>query len=214
MSQMIFRLLQILRILPPVLFSAVAMAQETPLVEGDASAGREIYEAQCMVCHGAAGGSVIPTQPILAGQFAEYTAAQIKAFRDGVRKNAVMAPLAAGLTDAQIADIATFLAAQKPVIAGAADLELARSGEKLYRGGDLAAGIPACAACHGPAGGGIAPHYPRISGQYAEYTASSLREYASGARSGGPGGAMNDIAAKLSEEQINALAAYISGLAP
>lgn len=193
---------------------AVAAAQETPLVDGDAAAGKALYEAQCISCHGVAGGSVIPTQPILAGQYAEYTAAQIAAFRDGVRKNAIMAPLSANLSDDDIADIAAYLAAQTPVIAGATDMELAQSGEKLYRGGDLAAGIPACAACHGPTGAGIAPHYPRISGQYAEYTASSLREYASGAREGGAGGAMNDIAAKLSEEQINALAAYISGLAP
>lgn len=194
--------------------AAVAGAQETPLIDGNAAEGKALYEAQCQSCHGPGGGSVVPTQPILAGQFAEYTAAQIAAFRDGTRPNAVMAALVAEITDAQIADVAAFLAAQTPVIAGAADITLARSGEKLYRGGDVDAGIPACAACHGPAGAGILPHYPRLSGQYAEYTASSLREYASGVRPGGEGGAMNDIAARLSEEQIEALSAYISGLAP
>ena len=193
------------------LLAGVAAAQETPLNNGDAAAGAQIYEAQCISCHGPGGGSVVPTQPILAGQYAEYTAAQLAAYRDGGRKNPVMSALMTDLTDAQIADVAAYLAAQTPVIAGAADLELAARGEKLYRGGDLSAGIPACAACHGPAGAGAPPHYPRLSGQYAEYTAATLREYASGARVSGE---MNAIAARLSEEQIETLAAYISGLAP
>lgn len=119
--------------------------------------------------------------------------------------------VAAKLSDKDIADVASYLAAQKPVIAAAADETLARSGEKLYRGGIISSAIPACAACHGPVGMGILPHYPHISGQYAEYTAAALREYASGARQSAE---MNAIAAKLSEDQIKALAEYISGLAP
>lgn len=188
----------------------VAAAQETPLVSGDAAAGKALYDGQCLSCHGPAGASVIPTQPILSGQYAEYAARQLRLFRDGGRKNPVMAPLAANLSDKDIADIASYLAAQPPVIAGAADMALAESAEKLYRGGILG-GVPACAACHGPAGAGIPPHYPRISGQYAEYTASAMREYASGARQSAE---MNAVAARLSEEQIKALAEYISGLAP
>lgn len=190
---------------------AGAAAQETPLVSGDSAAGKALYEAQCLSCHGPAGASVVPTQPVLSGQHAEYTAAQLKLLRDGGRKNAIMSPLAANLTDEDIANLAAYLAAQTPVVAGAVDMELARSAEKLYRGGDLEANIPACAACHGPAGAGIAPHYPRVSGQYAEYIASSLREFAGGARQNTE---MNAIAARLSEEQIDALAEYISGLAP
>jgi cytochrome c553 len=99
----------------------------------------------------------------------------------------------------------------QPVIAGAADMELAQSAEKLYRGGVIADGIPSCASCHGPAGEGIEPVYPRLSGQHAEYTASSLRAYASGERENS---IMQAIATKLSDEQITSLAAYISGLAP
>ena len=190
---------------------AGAAAQETPLITGDSAAGKALYDAQCLSCHGPAGASVVPTQPILAGQYAEYTAAQLKLLRDGGRKNLIMSPLAANLSDKDIADIAVYLAAQTPVIAGAAKTELAKSGEKIYRGGVIESAIPACAACHGPAGAGIPPHFPRISGQYAEYTASSLRQYASGERENA---IMNPIAAKLTEEQIDSLAEYISGLAP
>jgi len=120
-----------------------------------------------------------------------------------------MAPFAANLSDADINNLAAYLAAQTPVIAGSADLEAAARAENLYRGGDIARGIPACAACHGPAGAGIPPLYPRLSGQYAEYTASSLRAYASGERQADT---MTTISARLTEQEINDLAAYISGL--
>ncbi len=203
-----------LAILLVFVLSATARAEEpskSAIVSGDAAAGQTLYEAQCTVCHGVAGASAVPTQPILSGQHAEYTAAELRKFRSNERKNPIMSPMSTNLSDEDIANLAVYLAEQKPAIAGANDLSLAQSGEKLYRGGDLAAGIPACAACHNPVGAGIAPLYPRISGQYAEYVASSLREYANGSRSGD---AMNSIAAELSEEQINALAAYISGLAP
>ncbi len=188
-----------------------AASDETPIVQGDAAAGKSLYDAQCLVCHGATGASTVPLQPILSAQFAEYTAEQMRQFRDGERKNAIMAPMAANLSDEDIANLAAYLAVQAPVIAGAANMTLAQSAENLYRGGDLQAGIPSCSACHGPAGAGITPIYPRLSGQYAEYVAATLRQYASGEREGD---AMNDIAARLSDEQIDALAEYISGLAP
>ena len=191
--------------------AAGAMAQDSAIVSGDTAAGQKLYEAQCTVCHGVGGASIVPAQPILAAQHAEYTAEQLRQFRDQHRKNAAMAPFAANLSDDDIANLAAYLASRPPVIAGADNAELAKQGEKLYRGGDFAGGAPACAACHGPTGAGIAPHYPRISGQHAVYVASSLREYASGTRQDE---AMSAIAARLSEEQINALAAYIAGLAP
>lgn len=186
---------------------ASALAQESA---PDLRAGAAKYQAVCASCHGVNGASVVPAQPILAGQHADYLAEQTRLYRDGGRADPVMAAMAKGLTDAEIRDISAFLAGQAPVIAGAADLALARSAENLYRGGDLARGVPACAACHGPAGAGIPPHYPRLSGQHAEYVAATLRDYAGGARDDA---IMTSIAARLREEEIAALAEYISGLA-
>ena len=194
------------------LFALAAGAGESARAAepADLKAGEAKYRAVCASCHGVNGASVVPAQPILAGQHPEYAAAQMLLYRDGGRENAVMGAMAKGLTDREIRDIAAFLAAQTPVIAGAGDLALARSAEALYRGGDSARGVPACAACHGPAGAGVPPDYPRLSGQHAEYVAATLREYASGARENE---VMRVIAGRLTEEEIRALAEYASGLA-
>ena len=178
-----------------------AWAQESDAA--DLRAGEAKYQAACASCHGVNGASVVPSQPILAGQHAEYLEVQTQLYRDGGRENAVMGAMAKGLSDAEIRDISAFLAAQTPVIAGAADMELARSAETLYRGGDLARGVPACAACHGPAGAGVPPQYPRLSGQHAEYVAATLREYAAAARENN---VMTPISTRLTEDEITALA--------
>lgn len=185
-----------------LLFSVVAVAI--------AADGENLYNQKCASCHGAAGASVIPTQPILSGQHAEYLAAQLRHFRDGQRKNPIMSPMAIGLSDADIDAIASYLSQQKPVIAGGSDADQAKQGELIYRLGVAEDAIPACTACHTPTGAGIAPHYPRLSGQYTQYTIDSLKAYRDGTR---PSVEMNAIAAKLTDEQITQLAEYISGLA-
>lgn len=177
--------------------------------EGDSAAGKEVFQAQCVSCHGQGGASAIPANPILSGQHFDYLRKQTAAYRDGQRKNPVMAGMAKGLSDQQIADIARYLSEQPPVIVGAADMDSAMLAEQLYRHGAAARGLSACAACHGPAGGGIAALAPRLSGQYPDYTAAALRAYASGERHNAQ---MNSIAALLSEEEIKQLAEFISGL--
>lgn len=195
-----------------MLAAGSAFAQEnTGLADADAKAGAALYESQCMSCHGPAGASVVPTQPILSGQHAEYLVLSLREYREQTRSHAVMMPLAATLSDIDIANVAAYLSAQTPVVAGAGDMDLAKSAENIYRGGILADGIPACAACHGVTGAGLPPHYPLLSGQYAEYIAAAMRDYANGSRKNE---VMQAIANKLTPEQIDALAAYISGLAP
>ena len=199
-------LVSLLCLLLPVTTGDVAA--ENQLIEGDAAAGRALYQAQCVSCHGVAGGSVIPTQPILSGQFAEYTYAQLQAFKNRTRNNPVMMPLA-DLTDEEMRDVAVYLSGQQLVIAGASDEALALQGQALYRAGAADRSIPSCAACHGPAGAGIAPLYPRISGQHAQYIVNSMNSFRNGDRDNE---IMNAIAKRLTDEEIAALSEYISGL--
>ena len=195
-----------------VLFAAAAAgADETPLIIGDAAAGEARYRQTCVACHGEGGVSALAENPILAGQHAEYLAMQMRAYRDGGRENPLMAPMAKGLTDGEIADLAVYLAAQEPAVSGALDETLARSAENLYRGGDLERALPACAACHTPAGAGVAPLYPRLGGQHAVYTAAALKAFRDQSRQSA---VMNAIAKQLSDEEIAALAEYIAGLHP
>ena len=186
------------------LFAGVAHAQE-----GDAAAGKAVFEAQCVSCHGQGGASLIPANPILSAQHIDYLREQTAAYRDGGRKNAVMAGMAKTLTDQQIADIAKYLSEQPAVIVGAADADAAALGERLYRGGSIERGLPACAACHGAAGAGIGGLAPHLSGQHSEYTVAALKAYLSGERNNAQ---MAAIAAKLTEEEMTQLAEFIAGL--
>ncbi len=192
-----------------VLFGTLLFSTLT--IVGAANAdGESLYNTKCLVCHGKAGASLVPTQPILSGQYADYLKKQTTMFRDNHRKNIIMTPMAAGLSDRDIDEISTYLSEQNPVIAGAKDETKAKLGETIYRIGVANTQIPACTACHGPTGAGIEPNYPRVSGQYALYVINSLKEYRSGNRKSTE---MNTISAKLSDEQIENLAEYISGLA-
>ncbi|MGI9338638.1 MAG: c-type cytochrome [Gammaproteobacteria bacterium] len=192
-------------------FCAAFVAFAAKAEEGDATAGGQLYNQSCMVCHGVGGASQIAANPILAGQHFDYLRDKLFYYRDNPKANAAMAAMATTLGDDDINDISAYLSARPRPISGADDMKLAKSGENLYRGGDIKRNIPACAACHIADGGGIPGAYPALSGQHSAYTASALADYASGARQHS---VMSDIAARLSEEDIKALAAYISGLAP
>ena len=82
-----------------------------------------------------------------------------------------------------------------------------------FRGGNAARGIPACMACHGPAARGVdAARFPALRGQHAVYIAKQLQDYASGTRKTGPNNIMQDIARKLSADDIRDVASYIQGI--
>jgi cytochrome c553 len=198
-------------------FGASAWAAES----GDATAG-SAKAATCTACHGLNGNSITPEWPVLAGQNAVYLKDQIAAFRDGRRTNLLMQPMVQDLTDGDIADLAAFFSLQTPA-GSESDPSYWESGANLYRAGDIARGIPACAACHGPVGrGNPAAGYPVLQAQHSVYTVKQLGDYAaetrynkddSGKSRASPNAhMMNLIAARLTAEDRRDLASYIQGI--
>src|SRR5512134_1335488 len=155
-----------------LLWAALAAAQGT--AKPDVAKGESIAKQVCAACHTADGNSAIAANPKLAGQFYEYLHKQLVNFKpQGAKKaerdNAVMAGMVANLSAADLRDVAAYYAAQKLKPAAARDKELAALGQRIYRGGNAATGVAACAGCHGPTGAGMPSQYPRISGQFPEY---------------------------------------------
>lgn len=179
---------------------------------GDAKVGKT-KAAACAACHGPDGNSPSDAFPKIAGQHAAYIAEQLKAFKDGKRKDPLMSGQAAPLSDQDMLDIAAFFSTQTPQ-GGMATKESVEVGQKLYRGGDTARKIPACMACHAPNGvGNPAAKYPRLSGQHAAYTAKQFARYKEGNHDGSNGAKiMQDISSRLTDEDIKALSDYIAGL--
>jgi cytochrome c553 len=176
--------------------------------EGSAEAG-QAKSAVCAACHGMDGNSLNPEWPSLAGQHAAFIAVQLKAFRDGVRQSPLMSPMAIGLSDEDIRDLAAFYEAQAPA-ALEADPELVERGARIYKGGDLERGVTACIACHGPTGrGNPLALYPVVAGQHATYTQLALGSYASGERINTM---MQEIAGRMTDDDKAAVSAYMQGL--
>ena len=193
----------------------VIQAQATSLVDGDAEAGKA-KSTTCAACHGANGNSMAPLWPNIAGQAAKYTVQQLKAFKDGKRVDPLMSSQALMLSEQDMRDLAVYFETLPAPAQPVADPSpsLLKRAEALYRGGNAEDGIPACIACHGPTGrGNPGAAYPALKGQHAAYTAKTLNDYASGMReSDGPTQIMRAVSARLSADDIAALAAYMQGL--
>jgi cytochrome c553 len=175
----------------------------------EAGAGKAVV---CGACHGANGNSVNPEWPSLAGLGADYIAQQLQNFKAGKRQNAIMMPNAMTLSPEDMADLGAYFDSLKNT-GLEADPSLYKAGEKLYRGGDPARGVPACMACHGPAGVGNEPaKFPALRGQQPLYVVKQLHDYASGARTTGPNNVMQTIAGRLSDDDMKNLAAYVEGI--
>ena len=194
---------------------ATAHVHANSLVDGSAEAGKA-KSITCTACHGAEGNSVNPLWPNNAGQGAPYIVAQLQAFKAGLRKDPLMAPQAMALSEEDINDLAVYFEGLPAAVQAVANPATVNRGEALYRGGDADKDVPACLACHGPTGrGNPAAKYPALQGQHAAYTAKTLRDYASGARqSVDKTQIMRDIASRLSDEDIEAVASYVQGLRP
>ena len=182
----------------------------------DAKKGAALAQGLCAACHASDGNSVIPTNPILAGQHYSYLKNQLNYFQvkegedKAKRENAVMLGIASGLSSDDIDNLSAYYSQQKIKPSYASDIELAKAGEVIYRAGDDIRGIPSCSSCHGPRGLGIPGQFPRISGQHATYTASTLKSYKNGSRANNR--QMMMISSRLTEKQISALAEYLAGL--
>ena len=184
---------------------AVGVATKPDLAKGEASFG-----ALCVACHAADGNSVIPINPKLAQQHPEYLIKQLQEFKSGKRANPTMMAFASMLSDADMKNIAYWLAARSAAPGLAKDKELVAVGERIYRGGVADRQIAACAGCHSPNGAGIPSQYPRLSGQHADYTAAQLLAFRDGVRNNSL--PMTQIAAKLNDREIKAVADYMAGL--
>jgi cytochrome c553 len=203
---------------------AVLEADNTPATFGDAAAGAT-KAAACAACHGLDGNSADPQYPKLAGQHENYIARQLSLYKSGERQNPIMLGFASTLSAQDMRDIGAYFSSQK-VVPGIADESPITSGpnqgrkfyqvgERLFRAGKPAQGIPACQACHGPTGAGIPGPYPSIGGQHSAYTATQLTAFRGGnvwGKDKNANAVMAGVAANLSDEEIQGLATYIEGL--
>lgn len=197
---------------PATLFvGAVFIFSTSSAIAGDIAKGAELAKP-CAACHGADGNSVNPAWPKLASQHANYLSKQLHDFQDQKRKSVQMMPMVANLSEQDIEDLATYFNSKK-LKKGTANPDLIEAGEKLYRAGNADTGVAACMACHSPNGNGNAgAGYPMLSGQHAEYTALQLKAYRAGDRANDTNGIMQSVAKYLTDEEIEAVSAYIQGL--
>jgi cytochrome c553 len=221
-----------LALLLTLAFSGTApiLHAEDSAIAGNSATGKS-KAGSCGGCHGENGNSAMPTFPKLAQQHSSYLLNQLHAFKDGNRIDAVMAPMAMALSDADMLDIAAYYSAQsisanpaptlppddnadEPIDANKAKetlKDLLAVGSNLYRNGNLTSEVSACIACHGPAGEGNKPAaFPALRSQHADYLIKTLIDFKSGARSNNADNMMVMIAKKMSDEEIKAVSYHIS----
>ena len=192
---------------------ASAVIAQPNAAKPDLEKGRAVAAKVCAACHGEDGNSPAAINPKLAGQHPEYLSKQLVNFKaNTARKNPVMLGMSATLSPEDIKNISAYYAAQKPKDGAAKNADSAALGRKIYRGGDVAKGLAACAACHGATGAGMPSQYPRLAGQHAEYTGAQLRTFRAGERTNDASKMMRMVAEKMSDAEIKAVADYIAGL--
>jgi len=181
------------------------------LAQGNIEAGKA-KSATCAACHGVDGNSPSNLYPKIAGQHPSYIEKQLAQFKNGERNDPVMMSMVMGLSNQDMQDLAAYFSAQEATPETVSE-ELVITGKSLYMGGDKQRGIPACTACHGPRGNGLQlAKFPKISNQHPAYIKSQLEKFRSGTRANDPNGMMVDVAAKLTDADIELLSEYISAL--
>ena len=200
-----------------LLAATAAQAQDKAAAQPDMAKAKQTAEQVCGACHGADGNSQISANPKLAGQHPEYIYKQLRNFKaaDGKpaeRNNPIMGGMVAALSDDDMKGLASYFSGQKLNPEAAKDAKSIELGQKLYRAGEAGKGLPACAGCHGPAGAGIPAQFPRLGGQFAEYTEAQLKAFRAGERANDPNQMMRMIAIKMTDAEIKAVSDYIAGL--
>lgn len=188
------------------------ISQVSAAESGDAGKGESIA-ANCAACHGAKGSNTTSnTIPRLAQQVAPYIVKQLHDFKSGARKNSIMSTMASMLSDQGMLDVAAYFSGQKMAAGKSGNESLAEQGRRIYSGGVSASSVPACASCHGADGAGVTPAYPRLAGQHGAYIVAQLKAFKAKDRTNDMSSVMRDIAGRLDDHQIEAVAEYLKGL--
>lgn len=192
-----------------------AVAQDGAATRPDLKRGQEIANSICAACHGADGNSTIGANPKLSGQDTVYLLKQLNDYArpagdKNARVNSIMTGILGGISAADRLHVAAFYASQPPTPGAARNRDTLELGQRIYRAGIPERGVPACGGCHSPNGAGIPAQYPRLGGQHAEYTVSQLKAFHDGTRRNNM--PMAQIAARLSDAEMNAVADYVAGL--
>lgn len=194
-----------------------------PAQSADLNAGKAIVlkgngrgAIECQACHGVDGaGNAAAGFPRLAGLNPEQLAKQLHDFQQGTRKDPTMQPIAKGLSESEVTNVAAYYAAQHPKATSAiSDKALIARGEHLALSGLWDKNIPACVSCHGPAGRGVGVHFPALAGQHASYIARQFEAWRNGTRANDPQALMQGIAERLPQGDIAAVSAYFASLPP
>ena len=193
---------------------AVSYAAVAAPPKGDPEKGKQIAAQVCVVCHGIDGNGTEPTNPEfpkLAGKQPEYLFKQLKDFKAGKRKNEIMAGMVANLTPDDMANISLYYAGQKAKPGVVKNSALVAQGKKIYMDGNPDAGVPACAGCHEADATGYGT-FPHLAGQHIEYTFLQLMRFNTGERDNDKGLAMQSVTAKMTEQEMRAVAEYLAGV--
>lgn len=210
------------------LLLSLLLAASSVGAQDQATAEKWTPPALCVTCHGDNGNNWVKKEdgtfgktdggtdsPKLAGQHGDYLMKQFREFKSGARANAIMAGMILMLPEDDYKKAAGFYAAQAIVPASAQnkpDSDAFALGQKIWRAGLASKGLPACAACHGPAGKGMSAQYPALAGQFPEYVETQLRTFRDGVRANDPSKMMRDIALKMTDPEIKAVSDYAAGL--
>ena len=193
-----------------------AYAQMQPAPKVDPARGQQIASQVCAACHGVDGNSAAPANPRLAQQHSEYLYKQLLDYtvRQGqqrpARENAIMNGMASQLSDDDKRNVSAWFASQTSQLGTARNKQTLDLGQRIWRAGLPEKSLPACSGCHNPAGMGIPVLYPRLAAQHAEYVEATLKDFRQGTRRNNV--AMQEIAAKLSDAEMRAVADYVQGL--